>query len=96
MLGEWLAIIMFVVFLVAILSGYPVAFSFAGTGVVFFFLGILTGDIAFNAINGLFSKWFAASMIFSLPALSTYGSVRELNFAIISSSDAGFSGSPFG
>ena len=47
-MGEWLAIIMFAVFLVAILSGYPVAFSFAGTGVLFFadMQGRLPGPLA--------------------------------------------------
>ena len=38
MLGEWLAIIMFIVFLVAILSGYPVR-SRSPARVVFFSLG---------------------------------------------------------
>ncbi len=81
MIGEWLAIIMFVVFLVAILSGYPVAFSFAGTGVVFFFIGILTGDIQFAAINGLFSKWFADSVsnftFLAIPFFVFMGAVFE-------------------
>ena len=44
MIGEWLAIIMFAIFLVLILSGYPVAFSFAGTAVVFFSLGLVTNS----------------------------------------------------
>ena len=42
---EWLAIIMFAIFLVLLLVGYPVAFSFAGTAIVFGAVGILLGRI---------------------------------------------------
>ena len=62
MIGEWLAIIMFVGFLVLILSGYPVAFSFAGTAVVFFILGVLTDSLSALVLNGLFSRWFGDSL----------------------------------
>ena len=44
MLAEWLAIIMFVLFLLLILSGYPVAFSFAGTAIVFGAMGLALGE----------------------------------------------------
>ena len=42
---EWLAIIMFVLFLGLLLVGYPVAFSFAATAVVFGGIGLLLGDL---------------------------------------------------
>ena len=39
-MGEWLAIIMFVLLMGLIVIGYPVAFSFALTAVVFTFIGL--------------------------------------------------------
>lgn len=56
---EWLAIIMFGVFVLVIMLGYPVAFSFAGTAVVFFALGLLTNAFDTTILNGLFNRWFA-------------------------------------
>ena len=44
---ELLAIIMFAVFMVVILTGYPVAFSFAGTAIIFFVLLIVTCQAVF-------------------------------------------------
>ncbi len=80
-MGEWLAIIMFVLFLVLILSGYPVAFSFAGTAIVFFVLGWLTGEVDTFVLNGLFSKWFADSVanftFLAIPFFVFMGAVFE-------------------
>ena len=36
---EWLAILMFVGFFFILMSGFPVAFSFAGTAIVFGLIG---------------------------------------------------------
>jgi tripartite ATP-independent transporter DctM subunit len=78
---ELLAIIMFAVFLVIILSGYPVAFSFAGTAVVFFLLGVLFGDLSFRSLNVLFSQWFANSVtnftFLAIPFFVFMGAVFE-------------------
>jgi tripartite ATP-independent transporter DctM subunit len=78
---ELLAIIMFAVFLVIILSGYPVAFSFAGTAIVFFLLGVLFGDLAFRQLNVLFSQWFANSVtnftFLAIPFFVFMGAVFE-------------------
>ena len=78
---ELLAIIMFAVFLVIILSGYPVAFSFAGTAVVFFILGWLFGDLSFRTLNILFSQWFANSIsnfvFLAIPFFVFMGAVFE-------------------
>jgi tripartite ATP-independent transporter DctM subunit len=80
-MGEWLAIIMFAVFLVAILSGYPVAFSFAGTGVLFFVVGLALGEVEVNALNGMFNKWFADSVsnltFLAIPFFVFMGAVFE-------------------
>ena len=66
---EWLAIIMFAVFLVLLLAGYPVAFSFAGTAIVFGAIGILLGEFDFNRLIILFSRWFKAVDNFTLLAV---------------------------
>jgi tripartite ATP-independent transporter DctM subunit len=78
---ELLAIIMFAVFLVIILSGYPVAFSFAGTAVVFFVIGMLFGDLSLRSLNILFSQWFANSVsnftFLAIPFFVFMGAVFE-------------------
>ena len=78
---ELLAIVMFAVFLVIILSGYPVAFSFAGTAFVFFVLGVIFGDLSFRTLNILFSQWFANSVsnftFLAIPFFVFMGAVFE-------------------
>jgi tripartite ATP-independent transporter DctM subunit len=78
---ELLAIIMFAVFLVIILSGYPVAFSFAGTAIIFFLLGVIFGDLSFRSLNILFSQWFANSVtnftFLAIPFFVFMGAVFE-------------------
>ena len=66
---EWLALIMFAIFLVLLLVGYPVAFSFAGTAIVFGAVGILLGEFDFNRLIILFSRWFKAVDNFTLLAI---------------------------
>ena len=80
MSAEWLAIIMFVVFLVLLLAGYPVAFSFAGTAIVFGVIGILMGQFDLNRLIILFSRWFKAVDNFTLLAVPFFvfmGAVLE-------------------
>jgi len=78
---ELLAIVMFAVFLVIILSGYPVAFSFAGTAIVFFVIGVLLGDLSFGSLNVLFSQWFRNSVtnftFLAIPFFVFMGAVFE-------------------
>jgi len=69
MLGGWLAVIMFVLFLILLLAGYPVAFSFAGTGVVFTVLGLALGVIDANFLRMLPNRWFGAMSDFTLLAI---------------------------
>lgn len=80
-MGEWLAIIMFAIFLVAILSGYPVAFSFAATSVVFFAMALVFDLFQFQVLNGLFSKWFADAVsnqtFLAIPTFVFMGAVFE-------------------
>ncbi|MEN8041332.1 MAG: TRAP transporter large permease subunit [Actinomycetota bacterium] len=68
-MGGWLAIIMFVLFLALLLAGYPVAFSFAGTAIVFTLLGFLLNIIDLNFLRLLPSRWFGAMSDFTLLAI---------------------------
>lgn len=78
---EVLAILMFAVFLVIILSGYPVAFSFAGTAIVFFIIGWIFGDLSVRSLNILFSQWFRNSVtnftFLAIPFFVFMGAVFE-------------------
>ncbi|MCA9934573.1 MAG: TRAP transporter large permease subunit [Ardenticatenaceae bacterium] len=66
---EWLAIVMFVLFLFLILSGYPVAFSFAGTSIVFGLIGLALGAFDLNLLKLLPNRWFGAMSDFTLLAI---------------------------
>jgi tripartite ATP-independent transporter DctM subunit len=66
---EWLAIVMFVLFLILILSGYPVAFSFAGTAIVFGAIGLAMGAFPMTRMGLLQNRWFGAMSDFTLLAI---------------------------
>lgn len=66
---EWVAIIMFVLFLFLILSGYPVAFSFAGTAIVFGAIGLALDAFDLNILKLLPNRWFGAMSDFTLLAI---------------------------
>ncbi len=66
---EWIAIVMFVLFLFLILSGYPVAFSFAGTAIVFGAIGLALGAFDLNLLKLLPNRWFGAMSDFTLLAI---------------------------
>jgi tripartite ATP-independent transporter DctM subunit len=75
-----LALIMFAGFFVILMTGYPVAFSFAGTGIVFCLIGLAVGG--FNPIRLLLlqSRWFGTMSDFTLLAIPYFiflGSVFE-------------------
>ncbi len=57
-MGGWLAIVMFVLFLGLILTGYPVAFSFALTGIVFAGIGLAIDSFDIVQLRALSSRWF--------------------------------------
>ncbi len=81
MLAEWLALAMFVGLVLFLLSGYPVAFSFAGTAIIFGIIGYFTGDLNPNRLRVLDSVWFKQSMLnFTLLAIPYFiflGAVLE-------------------
>lgn len=66
---EWVAIVMFVLFLILILSGYPVAFSFAGTAIAFGGIGLYLGAFEINRMIALQSRWFGSMSDFTLLAI---------------------------
>lgn len=66
---EWLAIAMFVGFFLILMSGYPVAFSFAGTAIVFGFIGWLVGIFDPNRLLLLPNIWFGTMSNFTLLAI---------------------------
>lgn len=66
---EWLAIVMFVLFFVLILYGYPVAFSFAGTAIVFLGLGLALGAFDLKLLLLLPNRWFGTMSDFTLLAI---------------------------
>lgn len=76
----WLAIVMFLLFLVLLLSGYPVAFSFAGTAIVFGAIGIVAGVVDFSDARVLFSRWFGSMsdpILLAIPFFVFMGSIFE-------------------
>jgi tripartite ATP-independent transporter DctM subunit len=77
---EWLALAMFVGFFVILLSGYPVAFSFAGTAIVFGGIGLMVGAFDLNRLLLLPNIWFGTMSNFTLLAIPFFvflGSVLE-------------------
>jgi tripartite ATP-independent transporter DctM subunit len=77
---EWLSIVMFVGFFFMLLSGYPVAFSFAGTAIVFGAIGLLVGEVEVRRLLLLPNVWFGTMSNFTLLAIPFFiflGSVLE-------------------
>ncbi len=66
---EWVAIIMFVLFLFLILTGYPVAFSFAGTAIVFGAIGLALGAFDLEILRLLPNRWFGSMSDYTLLAI---------------------------
>ncbi|CAN5672408.1 TRAP transporter large permease subunit [soil metagenome] len=57
-MGEWLAVIMFALLMGLIVVGYPVAFSFALTAVVFTVAGLGIDEFQLPQMRALPSRWF--------------------------------------
>ncbi|MGB3200833.1 MAG: TRAP transporter large permease subunit [Nodosilinea sp.] len=77
---EWLAIAMFVGFFLVLISGYPVAFSFAGTGLAFGMMGWLVGAFDPARLLLLPNIWFGTMANFTLLAIPFFvflGAVLE-------------------
>lgn len=77
---EWLAIAMFVGFFFILISGYPVAFSFAGAGLVFGLIGLYFGAFDLNLVRLMPNRWFGTMSDFTLLAIPFFvflGSILE-------------------
>lgn len=66
---QWLAIAMFGGFILILLSGYPVAFSFAGTAIIFGLIGYFAGVFDPNRLRALLFIWFGTMSNFTLLAI---------------------------
>jgi len=66
---EWLSMVMFFGFFVMLMTGYPVAFSFAGTAMLFGLLGLGLDAFEFSRVNLLPSRWFEVMSNFTLLAI---------------------------
>ena len=69
---EWLAVAMFVGFFFILISGYPVAFSFAGTGLVFGLIGWMVGAFEPSRLLLLPNNWFGTMGNFTLLAIPSF------------------------
>lgn len=77
---EWLAIAMFLGFFIILMSGFPVAFSFAGTAIVFGGIGLAVGAFDLNRLLLLPNVWFGTMSNFTLLAIPFFvflGAVLE-------------------
>ncbi|HXF64034.1 MAG TPA: TRAP transporter large permease subunit, partial [Caldilineaceae bacterium] len=77
---EWLAILMFAGFFFLLLSGYPVAFSFAGTAILFGLIGLAVGAFDLRLLRLLPNRWFGTMSDFTLLAVPYFvflGAVLE-------------------
>ncbi|MFN3704459.1 MAG: TRAP transporter large permease subunit [Thermoflexales bacterium] len=77
---QWLGILMFVGFFFMLLTGYPVAFSFAGTAIVFGLIGLAFNAFNFNLLLTLPNSWFGImsdSTLLAIPFFIFMGSLLE-------------------
>jgi tripartite ATP-independent transporter DctM subunit len=77
---EWLAILMFVGFFFLLLSGYPVAYAFAGTAIIFGVIGLAVDAFDIALLRLLPNRWFGTMSDFTLLAIPYFiflGSVFE-------------------
>ena len=77
---EWLSVAMFVGFFFILMTGYPVAFSFAGTGIIFGLIGLSVGAFDLNLLRLMPSRWFSTMNDFTLLAIPYFiflGAVLE-------------------
>ena len=78
--GVFLSLIMFVVFMVLILTGYNVAFSFASVALFFSFIGDLTGEFRVGSLATLPNNWFSQisdATLLAVPLFVLMGAILE-------------------
>ena len=52
------SVLLFLAVIVVLLAGYPVAFTLAGTAILFAVIGLLTGNFEIGYLNALPSRLF--------------------------------------
>jgi tripartite ATP-independent transporter DctM subunit len=78
--SQWLGILMFVGFFFVLMSGYPVAFSFAGTAIVFAAIGMAIGAFDSSLLLTLPNSWFGTmtdSTLLAIPFFIFLGAILE-------------------
>lgn len=78
--GVFLALIMFAVFIGLILTGYNVAYCFAGTALAFAFIGDLTDTFNPDSLRTLPTQWFSSfsdPTLLSVPLFVLMGAILE-------------------
>ena len=79
-LNVFLAMSMFLVFMLLILTGYNVAFSFASTALAFAVIGDLTGTFDPLTMNVLPGRWYVAlsdQTLLAVPLFVLMGAILE-------------------
>ena len=77
---EWLSVVMFVGFFALLLTGYPVAFSFVGTAIIFGMIGFGLDIFNLNLLRLLPNRWFGIMSDYTLLAIPFFiflGAVLE-------------------
>ncbi len=77
---QWLGILMFVGFFFLLLTGYPVAFSFAGISIIFGLIGLAIEAFDFNLLLSLPNSWFGImsdSTLLAIPFFIFMGALLE-------------------
>lgn len=77
---EWLAVAMFAGFFFILMTGYPVAFSFAAAAMLFGLIGLSVGAFDLNLIRLMPNRWFGIMNDFTLLAIPFFvflGSILE-------------------
>jgi len=77
---EWLSIVMFAGFFVLLMTGYPVAFCFVGTALIFGLIGVGLGIFDLNLLRLLPNRWFGTMSDYTLLAIPFFiflGAVLE-------------------
>lgn len=79
-MAEYLDILMFGALVVAILSGFPVAFSIAGTAILFAILGWLLGVMNINLLGAMSQRIFGLltnNVLIAIPLFVLMGAILE-------------------
>ena len=77
---EYLSLVTFLVVVIVLLMGYPVAFSLAGTGIVFAFIGVFLGIFDFSFLEAIPNRFYGImtnEVLLAIPLFIFMGTVLE-------------------